>query len=382
MKYTFESNTLEIIWNGLNETPKSTNHFAIENLYLKFLKRGWVFEYEIEDIFYHLNRGVYSIFLERKSMDEIYKGFEIDFETIYDKPKATDSSVMGYHTISINNFVFLLIQLEKIGFNTNPIFLVEKLLPALKQKKYLSKSELEIFWYNKTRLKNETIFLSIENYHGFFLNPKKLKTELGFKIKVEFDEENKPVYFEIVAPKFRKKTFTYPTTCEDCDYTWQKGDPSSSASHRRVHKRAMNCLNPQPLERIKELDKINKDYILVTADSPKWQHFEMYERAYAFKKEFRYDFVQYQSREGHNDENIHGYLFINENDSIIGACCFRKNELEWGLDWIWICPIQRRKNHLANKWKMFKELYGNFYVEPPVSDEMKSFIKKHDSLPL
>ena len=144
----------------------------------------------------------------------------------------------------------------------------------------------------------------------------------------------------------------------------------------------MSWLQPTPMpEMLAELDGKGSGAELVTWDSPQWKHNEMYNRALAFKREFHYDFTQWKSREGHEDLDVHGYLFTGTKGEIVGAAAFRNraegtDDSKWALQWIWFCPRERRKGHLVSRWANFRTLFGDFIVESPVSEAMQGFLKK------
>lgn len=189
--------------------------------------------------------------------------------------------------------------------------------------------------------------------------------------------------------KSRQRQQSVETVCNVCGFTWWKGIPQESAAHRREHRRRMACLEPQPLRKIiaarksqeTELGHFSFNNALVTTCSPVWKHKQMYERAKAFKREFDYDVIQWDTpREC--DPNAHGFLFTDDAGSIVGACAFRnrvdENKNQWGLQWVWICPKERRKGHLSKRWKMFRKWFGGFRVEPPVSKAMEAFLIKQE----
>ncbi|MEM7593659.1 MAG: hypothetical protein AAF383_19470 [Cyanobacteria bacterium P01_A01_bin.83] len=122
--------------------------------------------------------------------------------------------------------------------------------------------------------------------------------------------------------------------------------------------------------------------------------------AYYFRREFKYDvpgfsakeqFVKYNCMtEKHERNDYVGWLF-NSPDSLIkdsigmvktvGGCLFRYQEYAdvppgWALCWIWLHPYHLRQGILSSNWDMFKQEFGDFYVEPPFSDAMRSFLEK------
>lgn len=168
-------------------------------------------------------------------------------------------------------------------------------------------------------------------------------------------------------------------TCDQCGIEWTRGDPDSSASHRRQHKHRMKYLDPQPVARVLEERSADIWSEEVTAASPLWRHDEMYNRAYAFKREQRYDFVQWDNPE--RDHAAKGYLFADADGRIIGCCAFRFREYTnhqpgWALQFVWVAPPYRRSGVLAERWPAFRDRFGDFLVEGPVSTPMQAFLRR------
>jgi len=122
------------------------------------------------------------------------------------------------------------------------------------------------------------------------------------------------------------------------------------------------------------------------------QQLELFARY--FKKEFKYNSIQYEANEHLFDENRYsGFLFSElardrlEEDTpsvfrLFGGGCFRWREYKdhkptWVLDWIWIHPFFRHRGHLHKHWKFMRDRYGDFLVEHPLSADMEKFIEKH-----
>lgn len=106
-----------------------------------------------------------------------------------------------------------------------------------------------------------------------------------------------------------------------------------------------------------------------------------------FKKEFRYDYLQYCKRDENKD--CTGVLIteramdlVKDIDHhpyrIIGGGCFReKSPNVYSLDWVWFHPFARNRSKLKNIWPQFKERFGNFKVTGPLSAQMKAFLDKN-----
>ena len=124
---------------------------------------------------------------------------------------------------------------------------------------------------------------------------------------------------------------------------------------------------------------------LVDKNQPMSIHKAVEQLAYYFKREGRFDFVQYTANEDKNSKNSNAYIWIDtdwEDTFAVGACAFRflgdvgqiKN---WSLQWAWMHPYYRCKGLLTGAWSSFVEYYGkDFDIELPLSHEMECFLKK------
>lgn len=129
------------------------------------------------------------------------------------------------------------------------------------------------------------------------------------------------------------------------------------------------------------------EQLLVTPASAIKMRREVERFAIYFRREFSYDFQQFEAtekiREG--DKAYAAYLFINEPNHYprvwTGACCFRWRNLKdaeprWGMQWMWLHPYYRGQGILTRAWDKFHEAYGNFLCEPPFSAAMQAFLLK------
>ncbi len=384
MEYFIDAETLDFLWSALNEKKHPRQTVRTHKYFEKFIKSRWVFRVDLEDVLdsmdSRLNPNQFKIVT-------LVEAFGVNWQQVCYRPNARSITVTEFDAITVEDATFFLIILEQIGFSVDPSFLVKALLPEIKSRKktILSSSELEIFWFERCRYKNYPLNLMIEK--GKSGKSKELiTTDTRYKIDLKVDETGKAIHIKCNAPKFRDIVNPVRVTCTDCGMEWYKGDPDSSANHRKEHKRRMAYLDPKPNLRLIEERESDKDVEMVNNESPEWKHYEMYSRALAFKREFCYDFTQWQSPKGDDDPKANGILFTDEQDAIVGACSFRDRTGEdgeklWGLDWVWFCPKERRNGHLSRNWDTLRKRYGDFIVESPVSDEMLAFLKKkNDSL--
>ncbi len=124
--------------------------------------------------------------------------------------------------------------------------------------------------------------------------------------------------------------------------------------------------------------------VLPTSPLPLKREVEKF--AYYFRREFHYDFVQYEASES---GPYTAYLFGSPEQTVwVGACCFRSRhfgdprtpdidiECE-GLQWAWLHPYFRGRGILKKNWGTLRNRHGDFCSEPPLSPAMREFLLKH-----
>lgn len=134
--------------------------------------------------------------------------------------------------------------------------------------------------------------------------------------------------------------------------------------------------------------------IIIDKSSNKNLREKLEQFALYFKKEFKYDFIQYEANE-HIYEHVKysGILFTEmawdllEEDQptpyrLCGGGCFRWREWQdkapgWSLDWVWLHPFFRHRGVFSKHWEHIKQQYGDFHIEPPISADLEKFLAKN-----
>ncbi len=141
-------------------------------------------------------------------------------------------------------------------------------------------------------------------------------------------------------------------------------------------------LMPDDMEQIGNAYRVNANHPLEIRKA-------VHQYAVYFRREFLYDFVQYSINDGAEDDDFsHPYIWLRpihpDYMVVIGACRFRRpreDENDWIFDWAWFHPYYRNHGLLSSCWSGFEQKYGkNFIVEPPLSPQMKSFLKNRNYL--
>lgn len=368
---------LAAIWQALN-SPGRRGKAGSSELIAKIHREKWASSTDVMDLLYLMDERLDEI-RHQVDVDRWCTLFGIPQQTAYTRPRDRKGSAYGHQSITAAGVADLLIQLQRLGFGVKPHELVNLEMTRIEKETKVSSAELTVYTYPVSEHKMAPIALPTENYWRVTKRSRSLKTDTGYKLSVSLDETGDPVHLEIKAPKYRETRPPQRTVCGECGIEWMRGDPESSASHRREHKKRMGYLDPRPHSKL-DGGEIPDGFVFVNFTSPKWLHTEMYRRALAFKREFHYDFVQWDAVNPRSDATGQGFLFVDEEQRIVGACAFRLREDDgkswWGLQWIWFAPAHRRTGLLARRWPALRERFGRFHVEGPVSDAMQAFLTK------
>ncbi|QLG92392.1 hypothetical protein HZF02_20025 [Pseudomonas yamanorum] len=372
--------SLEILINVLKQpTPPPPNFKSLTSYDLALLHKEVITFVDFEDLVCSTEfRGSYRL---SSPIKELAKYLEIPIRYFFHKPRFLNSEVMGHQGFSAIDAVGLLISLESLGFCVKPEKLVGRLARTLQNKELLTDSEISILQYTQQRNRQKyTLRSNTENKHHLWAE-ERFKNENGYRFKITL-VDNKPLKLEVTGPKYKKPKPRISLTCEYCGFFYTKGDMESSINHRHEHAKLKRILEPRPSTKFARRLINHQTPELVNNQSPLWMHQEVYERALRFKREFQYDFVQWDgSITRKANPNCEGYLFSQRQEdaptgTIVGACAFILRKGQWTLYWIWVAPGMRRHGVLSSRWANFLVRYGDFDIEWPLSDAMKSFVRK------
>jgi hypothetical protein len=371
---------LQRVWAALNAPARTGTPISGRALLRRIADDGWMYRHQLEDLAY--------------AFDPRIEGFDCGFDlaalveplgyrwrAFYSRPRMRSIETGGSDGLQATDAAAFLLQLESLGFAFDATGLIDALRPGIVRQKFVTASELDIFWSPKMRGKTK-IVLEVDDPNLGFAGIKTGKFANGYRYEIWLSTDGSIRTLGVKSPKYRETRGPVETACPTCGYTWWRGDPDSSALHRKEHKLRMIALDPQPHALLLDARARENDPNLVDASSPPWKHAEMYRRAWAFKREMHFDFVQWESPEGAPDSDAQGYLLSDDAGRIQGAVAFRWRQVEdrpepgvWCLDWVWVCPGARRGGVLARVWPMLRDRFGDFHVEGPVSEAMQAFLR-------
>lgn len=307
---------------------------------------------------------------------------EIPFRFMFHKPHRLDDDVMGFKGFTAIDAVGLLITMEELGIRVAPGNLVAALLPEVKAKKLLTDSDYKILTYAVSVGKRRNILRSRLQEDSSLKSVEEFRDSAGYRFTMT-RQNGQALSLQVRGPRFReiKREFV---TCDYCEAQHETNNPSDTRRHRQLHRLAQQLLDPKPNPRLATHLAQGNGNDIVDSKAPIWMQEEVRKRARKFKRDFHYDFTQWPDT-GRKPISTgwHGYLLTAGADgTIAGACAFldikgQEAGLDWSLQWVWIAPKYRRHGILLKHWPVFVERYGDFFIEPPLSEAMQGFISAH-----
>ncbi|MGY4816488.1 hypothetical protein ACVNP3_11190 [Pseudomonas chlororaphis subsp. piscium] len=298
------------------------------------------------------------------------------------RPKHIGEDTCGFYGFQLTDAVALLVYMEQLGIMVSATLLVDELLPELEMRTLLTEAEHLILTY---KLWTGRRLMFIQSTAKRVPGPEMVETfrsPMGYRYKM-VRQGGQALSLEVRGPKHRELK-QESIKCDYCGLTYLSNTPAETRAHRVIHRRAAQLLDPTPNTRFAKRLAQTDHPIIVDSNAPMWMQKEVYRRAVKFKRDFRYDFVQWAGDDV-NPVKIgwHGQLFPAGPDGTIAGACALSNEhpgpggVEWTLAWVWIAPKYRRQGLLAAHWPGLIERYGSFFIEPPLSEAMQGFVRSY-----
>lgn len=333
--------------------------------------QGWAYLHQIEDLALAMDFRIHGLPLRELAQ---LAGYPV--QDVYQRPRFKNASGFSSQMVALPDVVGLCIFFEQLGFDIDPGPLVDRLHAQTAAKAYLTRAESDIYCYSVMRHKEKLALRAAEPIDA----PPIQREWRGagghrYQCLVRGDQVTS---LTIAGPRWRAPR-QIEMQCSVCGARYTKGDPESALNHRATHAQALRLLKPQPSKPMRERLQRGLAGERVDVNSPIWMHREVASRALRFKRDFGYDWLQWPSvtTRAQLDPRWVGYLFADENGAIDGACGFFCDKGHWRLDWAWVRPDRRRNGMLAARWPRFLDEFGDFWIEHPISDDMRAFIDRH-----
>lgn len=307
---------------------------------------------------------------------------DIPARSLLYRPKHIGDDTCGFFGFQVTDAVGLLIYMEQLGIMVSAALLVDELLPGLEMRTLLTEAEHSILTYKLWTGRRLMGIRSTAKRVPGAESVEAFRSPTGYRYKM-IRQDGQALSLEVRGPKHRELK-QESIECDYCGLSYLSNTPAETRVHRQVHRRAAQLLDPVPNSRFAKRLAETDQPITVDSKAPMWMQKEVYRRAVKFKREFRYDFVQWAGDDVNPVKSgWHGHLFpAGPDGTIAGACAFSNEHpgpgnVEWTLAWVWIAPKYRGQGLLTAHWPGLVERYGNFFIEPPLSEAMQGFVRSY-----
>ena len=366
---------LEAIVQALETPARTRSPSAASSLLARVVKEGFFATWRFEDYLLLTDPRLVE-HVDSEHLEALSAAAGAPLRDTVQRPNARSLGVVYTPAWAADDAASFLILLESLGFEIDPSPLVTALLPRLPKRGVITSSQLDVFWYARTRRKAKVSLWAEPRVAHCDVRERVLPN--GYKVETWVTKDGAPTHCAVTGPGFRNRKSPVKSVCSDCGLTWYRGDPDSSASHRKDHRKRMVYLDPAPDSNMVAAMAAEADPERVTSRSPRWKQDALDERALLFRQETHYSFVGWGAQyEG--DQTARGFLMTRADGTIVGCVVFRWREYSnapaaWALQWVWVCPTARRTAVLRSRWAAFRAEFGDFRVEGPVSADMQAFL--------
>lgn len=341
------------------------------SLWADIQAQGWAYMYQLADLVEIMDDRMAHVRLE-----EFAHAAGCVIRPMRDRPRFKNTEWYATQMIEVADVVGLCIFLEALGLGVDPQPMVDALYGQVSTMERLTLAQADIYCYSALRHRQRLTLQSAEPVDGQPIQ-KEWRGAAGHRYQA-LERDGQATSLTVQGPRWRRPNHI-KVTCAVCGTDYTKGDPESALNHRRRHAEVMHLLKPHPSKSMRARLAHGPRGERVDVDAPLWMHREMEKRALRFKRDFGYDFPQWPSvrtRAQLNPKYV-GYLFADAEGAIDGACAFYCDKGHWRLDWAWIRPERRRHGLLGARWPHFVGEFGDFWIEHPISDDMRAFIDRH-----
>lgn len=266
---------------------------------------------------------------------------DIPARSLLYRPQHIGNDTLGFLGFQVTDAVGLLVYMEQLGIMVSAALLVDELLPSLEMRTLLTEAEHSILTYKLWTGRRRSVIRSTAKRILGTESVETFRSPAGYRYKM-VRQNGLALSLEVRGPKHRQ-LIQESVDCDYCGLSYLFNTPAETRTHRQAHRRAAQLLDPVPNTRLAKRLAETDQPIIVDSKAPMWMQKEVYRRAVTFKRELRYDFVQWPG----DDVNPvtlgwHGHLFpAGPDGTIAGAGAFSNQhpgpgDEEWTLAWVWI----------------------------------------------
>jgi hypothetical protein len=187
------------VWRALKSPIVPCRTSVAAKLADKFLDQNWADIGDIQDMVWALE-GRFA----DQQIGNLIRALNIPMRPIYQRPPHTQHQCIGVQSLTVADVAWLLILLERLGFELDPTILVVPLARRLKKSKHLNDAELSILWYERERLRNAPVEL-FTHPTAIGSQSEELTTRAKYRLELWKDPNGVPMTLQSFAPKYRSQ---------------------------------------------------------------------------------------------------------------------------------------------------------------------------------
>jgi len=184
-------------WRALNSPFIPCRSSVAAGLAAKFLDQGWADICDIQDMVWALE-GRFS----DQKIGDLIRALNIPMRPIYRRPSHREDQCFGTLALTVADVAWLLILMERLGFELDPMILVRPIAQRIKKSDHLNDAELSVLWYKKEHLKNPPVEL-FTHATAIGNSCEALTTRTKYRIEFWKGLDGIPTTLQSFAPKYR-----------------------------------------------------------------------------------------------------------------------------------------------------------------------------------
>jgi hypothetical protein len=184
-------------WRALNSPVVVCRPSVAAQLAAKFLDQGWAEICDVQDMVWALE----GRFTDQK-IGDLIRALNIPMRPIYQRPSHGAERCIGQESLTVADVAWLLILMERLGFELDPMILVRPVAQRLKKSKCLNDAELTALWYEKEHLKNAPVAL-FTHATAVGTSCETLTTRTKYRIEFWKGLDGAPMTLQAFAPRYR-----------------------------------------------------------------------------------------------------------------------------------------------------------------------------------
>lgn len=187
---------LRDLWRHSTSSPRSViASEQTERIIGETIREGWISIYVLETLL--SESGFMGLVISHKLLKDALESFGIGIETRWSQPGGEEDTSVGCDGISSAGLASFFIYLDRCGITVDLSWIKRTFGSSLKNRSWLSRSELTILWHLRSKAVFPPLRLVASDKQGATTTSCEKKTARGGKAEARLDEEGWPVSVNI-----------------------------------------------------------------------------------------------------------------------------------------------------------------------------------------